>query len=116
MADLESSSPPPVPVRWAPKGTWLRPSLTRWRIGLALLVAVTADGLQLLLGPIGWAFSDEAIDVVAMALTSFLIGFHVLLLPTFVLELIPVVGMLPTWTACVIAVVALRKRQAAHHP
>jgi hypothetical protein len=116
MPDLEPSSPPLAPTPWAPPGTWLRPTLTRWRILLALLVALTADGLQLLLGPIGWAFSDEAIDVVAMGLTSFLIGFHVLLLPTFILELIPVVGMLPTWTACVIAVVALRRRQAVHRP
>jgi hypothetical protein len=115
MADLQPSSPPSVPTTWTPAGTWFRPALTRWRMGLALAVALTADGLQLLLGPIGWAFSDEVIDVVAMALTSGLIGFHVLLLPTFVLELIPVVGMLPTWTACVIAVIALRKRQAAAH-
>jgi hypothetical protein len=33
------------------------------------------------------------------------------LLPTFAVEFIPVVDMLPTWTACVVAVIALRKRQ-----
>jgi len=102
-----------VPSPWPPRATWLRPKLNRWRIGLALLVAVSADALQIFLGPFGWAFSDEAIDVVAMIATSVLIGFHVLLLPTFIVELVPVVGMLPTWTACVIAVVALRRRQAA---
>jgi hypothetical protein len=98
--------PPPFVGR---RRSWLRPPLTRWRIGLALLVALTADAVQLLLGPIGWAFSDEAIDVVTMGLTSLLLGFHVLLLPTFVLEIIPVVGMLPTWTGCVLAVAALRR-------
>lgn len=92
--------------------TWLRPALTRWRVALALLVAVTADALQILLGPIGWALSDEVIDVVTMAATSLLVGFHVLLLPTFVVESLPLVDMLPTWTGCVIAVVALRRRQA----
>lgn len=39
------------------------------------------------------------------------IGFHVLLLPTFALEFLPLAGMLPTWTGCTIAVIALRKNQ-----
>jgi len=86
------------------------PKLTRTRIVLALAVAVTADGLQFILGPAGWALPDQAIDVLAMLLTAWAIGFHLLLLPTFIAELFPVVDMLPTWTACVIAVVALRKR------
>ena len=86
------------------------PKLTRTRIILALAVAVTADGLQFILGPAGWALPDQAIDLLAMGLTAWAIGFHLLLLPTFIAELFPVVDMLPTWTACVIAVVALRKR------
>jgi hypothetical protein len=89
---------------------WLRPPLTRTRVVLAVAAAVVADGLQILLGPLGWPFADEAIDVVAMMATSSLIGAHVLLLPTFILEAVPVVGMLPTWTGCVIAVVAIRRR------
>jgi hypothetical protein len=87
------------------------PQLTRLRMVAALAVAVVADGLQLLLGPLGWAFPDQIIDAVAMILTAWLIGFHVLLLPTFVAELVPVLDDLPTWTACVIAVIALRKRE-----
>ena len=87
------------------------PSLTRLRVALALAVAVVADGLQLLLGPLGWPGGDEVIDVVVMGLTSWVIGFHWLLLPTFALEFVPLLDELPTWTACVIAVVALRKRE-----
>ena len=45
-----------------------------------------------------------------------MIGFHWLLLPTFVLELVPVLEDLPTWTACVIAVIALRKREQKTPP
>lgn len=101
-----------VPYGSQPRTTWYRPEVTRWRAGVALTVAITADLLQLLLGPVGWAFSDEVIDVVTMVTTSLLLGFHVLLLPTFVLELLPVTDMLPTWTGCVIAVVVLRRRQA----
>jgi hypothetical protein len=41
---------------------------------------------------------------------SRVIGFHPLLLPTFVLELIPVADLLPTWTGCVAVVIALRRR------
>jgi hypothetical protein len=89
------------------------PVLTRERVRLAYAVAVTADVLQLLLGPFGWAFADELLDVAAMVLTCRLIGFHPLLLPTFVLEFLPIVDMLPTWTGCVAIVVALRKRQQA---
>ena len=78
---------------------------------VALAVAVVADALQLLLGPLGWVFGDQIIDVIAMALTTWAIGFHWLLLPTFVTEFIPLLNELPTWTACVIAVIALRKRE-----
>jgi len=46
-----------------------------------------------------------------MILLSWVIGFHVLFLPTFVVELIPLVEDLPTWTACTAAVIALRRRE-----
>lgn len=65
------------------------------------------------MGPLGWFLADELLDVAAMALTWRLIGFHPLLLPTFVLELLPVADMLPTWTGCVAIVILLRKRQQA---
>lgn len=86
--------------------------LTRRRMAFALAVAIAADGLQLLLsvlGPLGF-FLDEIIDVIAMVLTIRTLGFHLLLLPTFVVEFLPLVDMLPTWTGCVIVVIALRKR------
>lgn len=84
--------------------------LTRLRMALALIVAALADGFQVLfpVPPV-----PEIIDVVAMVLTSLAIGFHLLLLPTFVVEFVPLVDMLPTWTGCVVAVIALRKRETA---
>jgi hypothetical protein len=87
------------------------PVLTSGRILLAFLVAIAADGFQILLGPLGWTFFDEVIDVITMIVASLLIGFHPLFLPTFLVEFIPIIDMLPTWTACVAMVVALRKRQ-----
>ena len=92
------------------------PQLTRARMLLALAVAVAADGLQLLLGPLGWAFIDQLIDGVAMILVSWVIGFHILFLPTFIVELVPILEDLPTWTACTAAVIALRKREQNHPP
>jgi hypothetical protein len=88
-----------------------QPALTPLRVRLAYAIAVTTDALQLLLGPAGWAFADEILDVAAMILTWRLLGFHPLLLPTFALELLPVADLLPTWTGCVALVVALRRRQ-----
>lgn len=89
------------------------PRLSRTRIVLALSVAIVADAMQLLLGPLGWAFADEIIDLVAMIAVSGLIGFHILFLPTFAVEFIPVADMLPTWTGCVAVVAAMRRRQQA---
>ena len=87
------------------------PILTRNRIRLAYAVAITADVLQFGFGPFGWAFVDQFIDVLAMILTVRAIGFHPLLLPTFAVEFLPAIDMLPTWTACVTIVIARRKRQ-----
>jgi hypothetical protein len=86
------------------------PLLTRTRIILSLAVAIAADSLQFVLGPLGWTLADQVIDAAAMVLTMWILGFHILLLPTFVVELAPVIEDLPTWTACVTAVIALRKR------
>lgn len=86
------------------------PPITRARIVLALALALGADALQIFLGPLGWVVVDGVIDLLAMGLTIWLLGFHFLLLPTFIVEFVPLVDMLPTWTGCVVAVIALRKR------
>jgi hypothetical protein len=92
------------------------PPLTPQRVRFAYAVAVTTDLLQLLLGPFGWAFIDELLDVAAMAAITRAIGFHIALLPTFMIELLPVSDFLPTWTASVAMVVALRRRKQVLTP
>lgn len=84
--------------------------LTTKRIVIVMVIALVADGLQIPLQAVPLA--PEVIDVIAMVLTTWLLGFHLLLLPTFVVEFIPIVDMLPTWTGCALAVIALRKRGA----
>jgi len=91
---------------------WQHPSrLTHADVRLAYVVAVTVDVAQFLLGPFGWAGLDEILDAVAMVVISRLIGFHPLLLPTFVLEFVPFTDMLPMWTGSVALVVRARRRQ-----
>jgi hypothetical protein len=92
------------------------PALTPGRIWFAFAVAVITDGLQVLLGPVGWFLVDEVLDVIAMVLTCAALGFHLLLLPTFIVELLPVADLVPTWTGCTAAVVMLRKRAQAQPP
>jgi hypothetical protein len=92
------------------------PFLTPVRIRSAYTVAAVTDVLQLLAGPLGFAFFDEALDVVAAIVIWRLLGFHPLLLPTFVVEFLPVADLLPSWTGCVALVVALKKRQQTTPP
>ncbi len=93
-----------------------QPLLTPVRRRGAYAIAIATDVVQMALGPFGWTFVDQALDVAAAIAISRLIGFHPLLLPTFVLELVPIADMLPTWTGCVALVVALRKREPVTAP
>jgi len=92
--------------------------LARWRIATAFGVAVVADAIQF---PIAGATStgllalpaeaaDIIIDLVAMLATMVLLGFHWILLPSFVLEALPFFDLVPTWTAAV-AYVAWRRNK-----
>ncbi len=96
----------------SPSGRFLSPVLSRRRAFVALMIAALADLLQIMLVPLAWTFVQAAIDVVAMLLVVPVLGFHLLLLPTFIIEFIPGVDVLPTWTGCVIAVIALKRRAA----
>jgi len=78
----------------------LRP-LTRARRRTAYGVAIAVDVLQLALGPLGWTGADELLDVAAAGVMWRLLGFHPLLLPTLLIEFLPITDMLPTWTVCV---------------
>ena len=80
--------------------------LTPERIRTARLVALGVDLLQIVLLPAFFpAVLSPAADVLDLAAAIVLIrllGWHWAFLPTFVAELIPVVGLVPTWTAAVL--------------
>ena len=83
---------------------------------MALLIALAADGAQLFLNTpialffgIGAEAADIAIDLLTALLVIGLIGYSPLLLPTFVLEAIPLADAFPTWTACVFFLIWKRR-------
>ncbi|MCC6352402.1 MAG: hypothetical protein IT577_00875 [Verrucomicrobiae bacterium] len=99
------------------KGGWAGllqvPLLTRRRIALAFVAAAAADIIQ-------WMFAgttllplwfDDAVDLVAMVALWRLLGFHLLLLPAFLAEVLPGVEMLPTWLGVVAYLVRVRSKE-----
>ena len=81
---------------------------------LAWLVAIAADGLQILVLPlfIAGALSpaDAIIDLAAAVILSRLLGWHWAFLPTLLAELFPALDLFPTWTAAVLYVTWQRAR------
>ena len=81
-------------------------TLTPTRVRVARVVGVVADAVQLGLLPLfvgGWVSPlNDVLDVaVAIAMVA-LVGWHWAFLPAFVSELIPIWGLVPSWTAAVL--------------
>lgn len=77
---------------------------SRRRVLLAYAAALAVDGLQIGLGAATGGLSmlvDKGLDLVAAVLLWALLGWHWALLPSFLVELVPVVELAPTWTAAV---------------
>jgi len=81
---------------------------------LAWLVALAADGIQILLLPLfvagGFSPADAVIDIVAAVTLSRLLGWHWAFVPTLLAELLPGFDLFPTWTAAVFYVSSQRAR------
>lgn len=90
------------------------------KVAAAFIVAVLADAIQLpitlaMLGIVTIPMLEAVeifVDIIAMAVIASRIGFHWILLPSFVCEAIPFVGALPTWTASVAFMTWQQKRAA----
>ncbi len=95
------------------------PGLTRKRIVLAFSLSVIADIIQFPITAvegagfffIPGALADFVVDCVVMGAMIKLLGFHWMLLPSLILEAIPGLDLLPTWTACVAYVIWRRKQE-----
>ncbi len=87
---------------------------TFWRslkdpnLRLAWAIAIAADALQIVLLPMFAAGAvspvTDAVDVVVAIALIQLLGWHWAFLPTFVVELLPGIDLLPTWTAALLFV------------
>jgi hypothetical protein len=90
----------------------MRASASPRRILAARAIAIAADLLQLGLFPffVQGAASPigDAVDLVVAALLVALLGWHIAFLPTFLIELVPMADLFPSWTAAVFFVT--RKR------
>lgn len=73
--------------------------------GAALAVAIAADAIQLILMPLFFAGAaspwNDALDLLVAGMMVRLLGWHWAFLPTFLVELIPAVDLVPTWTMAV---------------
>lgn len=86
---------------------------------LAWVVAIAADVIQ-------WAFPyvfglgpftpvDVGLDVVVMVVMTRLLGWHWAFVPTFAIEMLPFVDLVPTWTAAVWIATRRRTPPATRH-
>ncbi len=95
----------------------MREEITPAQVRTARLVAAAADLLQIVLLPAFFPASvspaANVIDVAVALVLLRLLGWHWAFLPTFVLELLPLVDLVPTWTAAVFLVTRGGARTAA---
>jgi hypothetical protein len=81
-----------------------KPPISPQRKKMALAVASFADFLQIMLLPLlGWGYIlDDAIDFFTALVLIAICGFKWQFILAFILELVPVLDILPTWTAVVL--------------
>ena len=94
------------------------PARTRWQFQTAMILAMSADALQLFVMPLfaegALSPADDVLDVAMAAILVRLLGWHWEFLPAFAVELIPGVDLVPSWTFAVLNV--YRKWKAAFNP
>jgi len=91
---------------------------TPGRVRAARILAIAADAIQIGGFPLfGEGFAspyNDALDVAVGGLLIWLVGFHWAFLPSFLIELVPGVDLVPTWTGAVL--LATRGQGAAEAP
>jgi hypothetical protein len=98
-----------------------KPVLTKERIKLAYAIAIIADVLEFpitgaemtILGAPGGEAAASFLDCVVMVAMTKLLGFHWVFVPSFLVEIVPGLDLLPTWVGCVAFVVWQRKKDQA---
>ena len=85
------------------------------RARLALWLALAVDILQWALIPLfaeGFlSWFNDVVDVAAAVAMTSLLGWHLVFLPSFMGELVPLANLAPTWTAAVLWVTRRSRRE-----
>jgi hypothetical protein len=101
-----------------------KPILTKQRVAIAYTVAILADLIEfpitaaevtVIAAPAAEGLAI-VVDAVAFGIITKLLGFHWMLLPSFCVEVIPGIDMLPTWVGCVWFVVRQRRKEGNLDP
>jgi len=88
--------------------------LTPARIRAAWIIALATDAIQIGILPISGPLSipvDAVLDFITMALLWGILGWHWALLPSFLIELLPIADMAPTWSLAIWVITARKKPQ-----
>lgn len=96
----------------------MKREISRSRIQLAWGLAILVDALQILAGPANFAlplawFIGVGLDIITMILMWILVGWHWAFLPSFVVEVFPIVEIAPAWTVAVFLATRGAKRTTA---
>jgi hypothetical protein len=79
--------------------------MTPARVRAARCIAVGADILQMALFPLfaeGFISPvDDALDVVVFVALTSLVGWHYAFLPSFIVKIVPMIDLAPSWTIAV---------------
>lgn len=85
--------------------------LTPARLRTAWIIALAVDAIQIgisVTGPLGFLVNIP-LDLAAMGLLWWLLGWHWFLLPSCVFEVLPIADMAPTWSLAVWIITRQRK-------
>lgn len=83
----------------------MKASVTRPTLLAAYGVAIVADFIQMgAFSATTWGFlspPDDFLDVCTCVILTYLLGWHIAFLPSFMFKLIPIADLAPTWTLAV---------------
>ncbi len=90
----------------------MKAHINRTTLRAAYCIAIFADLLEIGLWPVfseGFAsILDDILDILVCIVLTFLVGWHIAFIPSFLIKFVPGVDLAPTWTIAII--IATRNR------
>jgi hypothetical protein len=83
---------------------------SKGRVALAWAIAAAVDAVQI--AGVGAALPlNEGLDIIVAIALTFLIGWHIAFIPTFIIESLPFADLAPTWTLAVFIATRGKRRK-----